>query len=182
MGAFEGFAARVVAGAIRAMLRGWPRVWLEGRIAPWRQSTLARAIDSTSGVTLGVQEDDSTTKRRVALALGAGGVLAHGFARRRFGSGGRGRTTSVFPRPTRPSRWPPWDEALLDAIRRDLPAPTVHARNLFHVSVAMWDAWAAYDPDAAGVFVDEKAGSDDPIAAREQAISYAAYRVLQPSL
>src|SRR6266498_3377597 len=25
-----------------------------------------------------------------------------------------------------------WDEALLDAVRRALPAPTVHARNLFH--------------------------------------------------
>ena len=32
-----------------------------------------------------------------------------------------------------------WDEALLDAIRRDVPAPTVHARNLFHMSAAMWD-------------------------------------------
>ena len=35
-----------------------------------------------------------------------------------------------------------WDEALLDAIRRSLPNPPVHARNLFHTSVAMWDAWA----------------------------------------
>ena len=34
-----------------------------------------------------------------------------------------------------------WDESLLDAIRRALPAPTVHARNLFHTSAAMWDAW-----------------------------------------
>ena len=42
-----------------------------------------------------------------------------------------------------------WDEALLDAIRRALPNPPVHARNLFHTSVAMWDAWAAYDPQAA---------------------------------
>src|SRR6185312_15488384 len=41
-----------------------------------------------------------------------------------------------------------WDEALLDAIRRDIPAPTTHARNLFHLSAAMWDAWAAYDPTA----------------------------------
>ena len=30
-----------------------------------------------------------------------------------------------------------WDDALLDAIRRDVPAPTVHARNLFHTSAAM---------------------------------------------
>ena len=49
-----------------------------------------------------------------------------------------------------------WDEALLDAIRRDFPAPTVHARNLYHTSAAMWDAWAAYDPVADGVFVNRE--------------------------
>ncbi len=54
-----------------------------------------------------------------------------------------------------------WDEALLDAIRRDFPAPTVHARNLFHTSAAMWDAWAAYDPTAVGYFVDEAQQADD---------------------
>ena len=71
-----------------------------------------------------------------------------------------------------------WDEALLDAIRRDFPAPTVHARNLYHTSAAMWDAWAAYDPFADGVFVTEKMALDDPTEAREASISYAAYRVL----
>jgi hypothetical protein len=71
-----------------------------------------------------------------------------------------------------------WDEALLDAIRRDVPAPTVHARNLFHTSAAMWDAWAAYDPQADGYFVHEKLQADDVRAAREAAISYAAYRIL----
>jgi hypothetical protein len=71
-----------------------------------------------------------------------------------------------------------WDEALLDAIRRDTPAPTVHARNLFHTSAAMWDAWAAYDPTAEGHFVKEKLHADDVQAAREAAISYAAYRLL----
>jgi len=71
-----------------------------------------------------------------------------------------------------------WDEALLDAIRRALPAPTVHARNLYHTSAAMWDAWAAYDPVATGVFVDEKASAPDVAAARDEAISYAAYRIL----
>jgi hypothetical protein len=71
-----------------------------------------------------------------------------------------------------------WDEALLDAIRRALPAPTVHARNLFHVSAAMWDAWAAYDPGASGYFVREKHTASDVTAARDEAISYAAYGVL----
>ena len=71
-----------------------------------------------------------------------------------------------------------WDEAVLDAIRRDVPAPTTHARNLFHLSAAMWDAWAAYDGSADGYFVREKHRSGDVQAARETAISYAAYRIL----
>jgi hypothetical protein len=71
-----------------------------------------------------------------------------------------------------------WDEALLDAIRRALPAPTVHARNLFHTSAAMWDAWAAYDPRPAGYLVTEKHGAGNVAAARNEAMSYAAYRVL----
>lgn len=72
-----------------------------------------------------------------------------------------------------------WDEVLLDAIRRDIPAPTVHARNLFHTSVAMWDAWAAYDPVARGYLVTEKVAAGNVQAAREEAMSYAAYRVLE---
>ena len=71
-----------------------------------------------------------------------------------------------------------WDEALLDAIRRALPNPPVHARNLFHVSVAMWDAWATYDPTTSGDLFTEKHTASDVVAARNEAISYAAYRVL----
>jgi uncharacterized protein DUF6851/vanadium-dependent haloperoxidase-like protein len=71
-----------------------------------------------------------------------------------------------------------WDEALLDAIRRALPNPPVHARNLFHTSVAMWDAWATYDPIASGDLFTEKHTAPDLAAARDEAISYAAYRVL----
>jgi len=71
-----------------------------------------------------------------------------------------------------------WDEALLDAIRRSLPNPPVHARNLFHVSVAMWDAWAAYDTTAGGYLFKEKLNAANVPAARNEAISYAAYRVL----
>ncbi|MFO0747822.1 MAG: vanadium-dependent haloperoxidase [Myxococcota bacterium] len=71
-----------------------------------------------------------------------------------------------------------WDEQILSAIRKDLPRPVVHARNLYHVSAAMWDAWAAYDPTAKGVFVDEDHTAADLDAARQEAISYAAYRVL----
>jgi hypothetical protein len=71
-----------------------------------------------------------------------------------------------------------WDEALLDAIRRSLPNPPVHARNLFHTSVAMWDAWAAYDPTADGYVYTTKERAGDVATARDEAISYAAYRVL----
>lgn len=71
-----------------------------------------------------------------------------------------------------------WDEQILAAIRLDLPRPTVHARNLFHLSAAMWDVWAAYDPKAAGVFVHEKHTAADPAEARRVAISHAAYDVL----
>jgi hypothetical protein len=85
------------------------------------------------------------------------------------------------PPPTNHPEWSVarrWDEALLDAIRRALPNPPLHARNLFHTSVAMWDAWAAYDPHAAGYIDSERASASDVAAARDEAISYAAYRVL----
>lgn len=75
-----------------------------------------------------------------------------------------------------------WREQLLNAIRRDIPNPPAHARNLLHTSMAMWDAWAAYDVDGVvvhGVFTDIDARADDVQAARETAISYAAYRVLR---
>ena len=71
-----------------------------------------------------------------------------------------------------------WDEALLDAIRRALPNPPVHARNLFHTSVAMWDAWAAYDPTATGLHRHREDHGATSTSARDEAISYAAYRVL----
>jgi len=71
-----------------------------------------------------------------------------------------------------------WDDQTLDLIRQVVPAPTVHARNLFQVSAAMWDAWAAYDAVADGYFVHEKHETKNVQAARETAMSFAAYRVL----
>ena len=71
-----------------------------------------------------------------------------------------------------------WDERVLSMIRQVVPAPTVHARNLFHVSAAMWDAWAAFDPTSDGWAYREKHEADDVTAAREVAMSYAAYRIL----
>ena len=72
-----------------------------------------------------------------------------------------------------------WDEATLQAIRTDTPNPPVHARNLFHLSVAMYDAWAAYDPIAVGYLFHEKHSPADVAAARNEAISYAAWRLLK---
>ncbi len=71
-----------------------------------------------------------------------------------------------------------WDEEILAAIRIDTPHPPVQARNLFHVSVAMYDAWAAYDPVAVGYLYRDKHSAADLITARNEAISYAAYRLL----
>ena len=42
----------------------------------------------------------------------------------------------------------------------------------------MWDAWAAFDPDASGVFVDEDRSADDLANARNAAISFAAHTML----
>lgn len=71
-----------------------------------------------------------------------------------------------------------WDEQLLHAISLDTARPTVHARNLFHLSAAMYDAWAAYDTTAVGYLHHEKGSAVDVEAARREAISYAAYDVI----
>jgi hypothetical protein len=46
-----------------------------------------------------------------------------------------------------------WNEAMLFAIRNDFARPTVHARNLYHASALMYDAWAIYDDTASSVFL-----------------------------
>lgn len=69
-----------------------------------------------------------------------------------------------------------WNEQLLQAVRRDLPRPTVHARNLFHVSAALWDVWSAYQEGTQAFLVSEdQEGIDEDM---ETAMSYAAYRIL----
>lgn len=82
-----------------------------------------------------------------------------------------------------------WNEALLDAIRNDFARPTVHARNLFHSSVAMYDIWAIYDPTAVPYLMgnqvhgfvsvlDNFTPSEGNQASNNKAISYAMYRLL----
>ncbi len=83
-----------------------------------------------------------------------------------------------------------WNEAMMKAIRKDLARPPVQARNLFHFSVAVYDAWAAYDNTAKTYFLGKTvSGYTVPFtgipapanvqAARNEAVSYAAYRLLK---
>lgn len=83
-----------------------------------------------------------------------------------------------------------WNEVLLDAVRSDFARPTVHARNLFHSSVVMYDAWAIFNSQADPVFLGQTfngytcpfngiATPADPDAATHEIISYAMLRLLK---
>lgn len=81
-----------------------------------------------------------------------------------------------------------WMEVLLQAIRDDVARPTVHARNLFHLSAAMYDAWAAHDPATRPYLAETgdalcRAGPPPAATAlhraREEAISHAAWRLIR---
>jgi hypothetical protein len=83
-----------------------------------------------------------------------------------------------------------WSMQLLKSIRKDFARPPVHARNLYHMSIAMHDAWAVYDPNAETYFLGKNVNGftaaflgvpvpSDIEAARKKAISYAAYRLIK---
>ncbi|MDX1499938.1 MAG: vanadium-dependent haloperoxidase, partial [Woeseiaceae bacterium] len=83
-----------------------------------------------------------------------------------------------------------WNEQVLDGIRNDFARPTVHARNLWHTSAAMYDAWAAYQGvSSTYLFGREVAGfscprenflvPNDIAGARAQAMSHAVYRIMR---
>lgn len=83
-----------------------------------------------------------------------------------------------------------WNEMVLQAIRNDNARPTVHARNLFHTSLAMYDAWAVYDDindtyllgKTVGIYTSPFSGvptPNDRDAARREAMSYAVYRIIK---
>ena len=83
-----------------------------------------------------------------------------------------------------------WTEAMLTAIRNDFARPPMTARNLQHFSMAMYDAWAAYDDDAATLFLGKTFNGftcpysgilqpDDRASAQNMAMSYAAYRIIR---
>jgi len=83
-----------------------------------------------------------------------------------------------------------WNEVVLESIRNDNARPTVHARNLFHTSAAMYDAWAAYSDTANTYFLGRSMGTSacefdktqlggDRQLGRESALSYATYRLIR---
>lgn len=83
-----------------------------------------------------------------------------------------------------------WNEAVLHAIRNDFARPTVHARNLFHTSAAMYDAWSAIAGTSGTYLLGKQirgydcvynavAVNGDTQAAREEAISFAVYRLIE---
>ena len=82
-----------------------------------------------------------------------------------------------------------WNEALLEAIRGDFARTTIHARNLFHTSIAIYDAWAIYSDEASPYLLGNKVNNftssfssftpqENIETSRKKAISYAAYRLL----
>lgn len=85
-----------------------------------------------------------------------------------------------------------WNEELLNGIRNDFARPTVHARNLFHHSVMMYDIWAAYDSKAETFLLGKTIGDYECLfegvdipespaeikSARIKAISFAMYRLI----
>ena len=84
-----------------------------------------------------------------------------------------------------------WNEVLLEAIREDFARPTIHARNLFHFSVAVYDSWAVYDTTTSTYFLGKTVdgytcpfngitlpSSNQKEQYQEEAMSYAAFRLL----
>lgn len=83
-----------------------------------------------------------------------------------------------------------WNEELLEGIRNDFARPTVHSRNLFHTSTLMYDLWAVFDETAETYLLGKTLNGytceledlpepADIDSARREAISFAAYRLLQ---
>lgn len=89
-----------------------------------------------------------------------------------------------------------WNEQLLEAIRNDFARPTVHARNLYHSSILMYDCWAAYDTtQSETVFLGKTydgflcafeqdslevpSDLEDRQEAQEVAMTYATYRLIR---
>jgi len=83
-----------------------------------------------------------------------------------------------------------WNEVLLEAIRKDFARPTIHARNLFHTSIAMYDAWAIHNKQAETYFIGKELNGfkselnvfevpEDKTQSINKTISYATYNLLK---
>lgn len=83
-----------------------------------------------------------------------------------------------------------WNQLLLDAISQDLARPTVHARNLFHISAGMYDSWAVYKDTSLTYFMGKNTGgfefpfegidpSANPTEAIEETMSFTAFRLME---
>lgn len=82
-----------------------------------------------------------------------------------------------------------WNEQVLHAIRNDYARPTIHARNLFHTSIAIYDIWAVFNNKAStfllgktvgnyrcnfdGFYIGQSIDED-----QKTAMSYAVYRIM----
>ncbi len=82
-----------------------------------------------------------------------------------------------------------WNEVILECIRNDFARPTVHARNLFHLSAGIYDAWAIIEGKSKTYFLNNTIhGFNIPYqktkytgnkeSNMEVAISYVAFRIL----
>jgi Ca2+-binding RTX toxin-like protein len=74
-----------------------------------------------------------------------------------------------------------WDRAVQLAVINARPGPTVASRAYGMVHTAIFDAWAAYDPTAIATQLGDdlqRSSSENTIANKTEAMSYAAYRVL----
>ncbi len=83
-----------------------------------------------------------------------------------------------------------WNDILIESIRKDFARPTVHARNLYHTSIMMYDLWAMFDDTATTFMLDKNVDAftcpfdtfptpSNIDSARNEAISYASYRLLK---
>ena len=84
-----------------------------------------------------------------------------------------------------------WMDVMLKMVQQDGQGPTIQARNFFHTTAAMYDAWAAYDENQETYFLNKdyhghflkfnpkKLNTTNIDSLRNIAISHAAFNVLQ---
>jgi hypothetical protein len=71
-----------------------------------------------------------------------------------------------------------WSRAVLAAVERSSPGPTVAARAMAVLHTCMYDAWAAYDPIAQGTRLGgalRRPLAEQGVAEKTEAVSYAAH-------